>query len=120
MQDFRNLTAWRKAYELTLGVYRATVKFPAEERYGLSSQLRRAAASIAANIAEGCGRRGNTELRRFLEIAMGSASEVEFHLLLANDLAYLSPEVYATLHDQIVDCKRILSRLIVTLRSSPN
>lgn len=78
MRDFRGLSIWQKAYQLTLDVYRASRNFPKEELYGLTSQLRRSAASIPANIAEGCGRDGTAELGRFVQIAMGSASEVEF------------------------------------------
>ena|SRR5215467_5979134 len=90
MQNFRNLRVWGKAHDLTLRIYEVTRSFPREETYGLTSQIRRSAASIASNIAEGCGRTGKAELRRFLEIAMGSASEVEYQLLLAEDLGYLS------------------------------
>ena len=99
MQSFRDLKVWEKAHKLTLDVYRVTKAFPADERFGLTSQLRRACASIPANIAEGCGRSGGKELRRFLDIAMGSASEVEYHLLLARDLNYLSDEHYRPLHE---------------------
>jgi four helix bundle protein len=79
MKDFRDLKVWEKAHELTLSIYQATAGFPPEEKYGLSGQLRRAAASIPANIAEGCGRSGDRELGRFLQIAMGSASAFDFH-----------------------------------------
>ena len=86
MKDFRELQVWRKAHELTLAVYQITASFPREELYGLTAQLRRAGSSIAANLAEGCGRNGDAELARFCSIAMGSASELEYHLLLARDL----------------------------------
>ena len=86
MKDFRNLVVWQKSHKLTLDVYEATRKFPKEELYGLVSQLRRACSSIPCNIAEGCGRRGNGEFHRFLQIATGSASEVEYQLLLAHEL----------------------------------
>ena len=82
MKSFRDLQVWEKAHRLTLAVYSSTMEFPRDEQYGLTSQIRRASSSIAANIAEGCGRSGDGELRRFLEIAMGSASELEYHLLL--------------------------------------
>ena len=81
MQDFRDLQVWRRAHELTLACYQATRRYPQDERYGLSSQVRRCSASIAANIAEGCGYYGNAELHRFLQIAMGSTSELDYHLL---------------------------------------
>ncbi len=94
MKDFKSLKAWGKAHELTLRIYNATKSFPKDELFGLTSQLRRAGASIPANIAEGCGRNGDAELARFLSIAAGSASEVEYHLLLAHDLNYLSHAEY--------------------------
>ncbi|MHB2017325.1 MAG: four helix bundle protein [Candidatus Xenobia bacterium] len=74
MRDFRSLKVWQKSHQLTLAVYSATKGFPKDELYGLTSQVRRAAASIAANIAEGCRRNGSAELARFCHIAMGSAS----------------------------------------------
>jgi hypothetical protein len=79
VKGFRDLKVWEKAHQLTLQVYKATASFPKEEMFGLTSQIRRAAASIPANIAEGCGRSGDAELGRFLQIAMGSASELEYH-----------------------------------------
>jgi len=89
LKDFRDLQVWAKAHVLTLDIYRATVGFPKEETYGLTSQMRRCSASIAANIAEGCGRRGNGEFHKFLQISTGSASELEYHLLLARDLGFM-------------------------------
>jgi four helix bundle protein len=89
MKDFKELKVWSKAHALTLFVYGVTRTFPKDEIYGLTSQLRRSAASIAANIAEGCGRRSDGELARFLQIARGSASETEYNLLLARDLRLL-------------------------------
>ncbi len=88
MGDFRNLEVWRKAHGLTLAVYQATTSFPKEELYGLTSQIRRAAASIPANLCEGCGRNGNAEFARYCSIALGSANELEYHLLLAHDLNF--------------------------------
>jgi four helix bundle protein len=93
MRDFRELQVWHKAHKLTLDVYQGTKAFPREELYGLTSQVRRAAVSIGANIAEGAGKNSRPELARFLQIAMGSASELEYHLILARDLRYLAPEV---------------------------
>ena len=89
MEDFKELRVWAKAHELTLVIYQKTRGFPKEEMYGLTSQLRRAAVSVGANIAEGCGRRSDGEMKRFLQIARGSANEVEYHLLLAKDLRFL-------------------------------
>jgi len=97
LKDFRKLKVWEKSHDLTLVVYRATQAFPQHELYGLTSQIRRACASIPANIAEGCGRNGDPELARFLQIAMGSASELEYHLLLAHDLGLLNTVQYEPL-----------------------
>ena len=111
MKDFRNLTVWEKAHKLTLSVYAATSLSPREELYGLTSQLRRSSASIGANVAEGCGRTGNGEFHRFLQIAKGSASEVEYHLLLAKDLGFLQPDTYEKLNTDVVEVKRMLASL---------
>ncbi|MBI1257200.1 MAG: four helix bundle protein [Chloroflexi bacterium] len=116
MKDFRKLVVWEKAHRLTLSIYGATVPFPTEEVYGLTSQIRRAAASIPANIAEGCGRDGDTELARFLQIAMGSASELEYHLLLAHDLGFLADSVYSELDRNTTEVKRMLAAFIQNLR----
>ncbi len=109
MRDFRDLQVWQKAHCLTLEVYRATRSFPAEERYGLAAQLRRSAASIPTNIAEGCGRHGERELARFISIAAGSASETEYHLLLARDLEYLPPSMHEHLHGHTTEVKKMLA-----------
>lgn len=110
MKNFRDLKVWVMAHQLTL--YRATREFPREELYGLSSQMRRCAASIGANIAEGCGKRGNNELYRYLEIASGSASELEYHLLLAADLSYLHAEEYQKLNRQLISTRKMLTSLL--------
>lgn len=116
MKSFRGLAVWEKAHRLTLAVYSATRGFPREEQYGLTSQVRRAASSIPANIAEGCGRNGDNELRRFLEIAMGSASELEYHLLLAKDLQMLDEPRYSELNEQTCEVKRMLAAFIFKLK----
>ena len=103
MQNFKTLKVWEKSHELTLAVYKATANFPKDELYGLTSQIRRACASIPANIAEGCGRTGKAELARFLQVAMGSASELEYHLLLAHDLGLLRDGEYKLLENQAVE-----------------
>jgi len=97
MEDFKDLIVWTKAHRLTLAVYQRTRTFPKEEMYGLTSQVRRASASIGANIAEGCGRRSDAEMKLFLQIARGSASELECHLLRAKDLQFLAAEDYKDL-----------------------
>ena len=115
MRDFRQLKVWRKAHELTLATYRATRSFPKEELYGLTSQIRRACASIPANVAEGCGRTGGAEFARFLNIAMGSASELEYHLLLSNDLGLLDGKRHLELSAGVVEVKRMLTGFIQKL-----
>jgi four helix bundle protein len=117
MQDFRQLEVWQKAHRLTLAVYRATAAFPSSEQYGLTSQVRRASVSIPANIAEGCGRDGSPDLARFLQMAMGSASEVEYHLLLSKELGYLSVPASKQLTAEIVEVKRMLASLIKRVRA---
>jgi four helix bundle protein len=117
MRDFRQIRVWVKAHELTLEIYKITIRFPREELYGLTSQLRRSSASIPANIAEGYGRGGNVELARFLQIGMGSAYEVEYHALLARDLNLIETKNYQKLQNQIVEVKRMLAALLVKVRS---
>src|SRR6266536_1052085 len=92
MQDYKQLKAWQKSHSLVLRIYSATATFPEPERYGLTSQMRRAAASVPGNIAEGCGRGGNAELRQFLYTSLGSASGLEYFLLLVRDLRFLRSE----------------------------
>jgi four helix bundle protein len=117
MGEFQDLRVWRKAHELTLRVYRLTAEFPKYELYGLTSQLRRAAASVPANIAEGCGRGGDVELARFLRIALGSAHELQYHLLLARDIGYIEPHAYGPLSEANVEVRSMLVRLIQSLQS---
>ena len=115
MEDFKNLRVWEKAYELTLSVYQKTRTFPKEEMYGLTNQLRRAASSVGANIAEGCGRRSDPEMRRFLKIARGSANEVEYHLLLARDLQFLALNDFKELEAMVLEVQRMLASFVQRL-----
>ncbi len=117
MQDFRQLKVWVRAHELTLGVYRATNHFPKSELYGLVSQMRASSSSIATNIAEGCGRGSDAEMRRFLQIAMGSASELEYQILLAHDLTFLNPGDHQRLVSLVTESKRMLAALIKKLKA---
>jgi four helix bundle protein len=116
MQDFRELRVWEKAHALTLEIYRTTRSFPADELYGLSSQMRRAAVSIGANICEGCGRETRADFARFLQIATGSASELQYHLMLAHDLGYLATETGSHLMGNITEIKRMLTGFIQRLK----
>jgi four helix bundle protein len=111
MQDFRNLEVWNKAHDLTLDIYRMTESFPRTEVFGLSIQLRRGGASIATNLAEGCGR-AQGEFGRFLQIAFGSACEVEYQLLLSRDLQLITAEAYDGLNAKLLEVKRMLHGLL--------
>ena len=108
MRDFRELKVWEKAHSLALATYVATAAFPRDEQFGLTSQIRKSAASLPANIAEGYGRSGEAELARFMRIAAGSASEPEYHLLLAHDLGFLTNERHEALSTAVTEVKRML------------
>ena len=118
MKDFKQLKVWRKAHEMTLDTYRVTTAFPREEMYGLTSQLRRAAASVGANIAEGCGRRSDGEMCRFLQIARGSACEIEYHFLLARDLQFLDDKDFKSLTRRADELQRMLTGLMQSVRTA--
>ena len=117
MKDFKKLKVWEKSHHLALKVYGVTTKFPKEEVYGLTSQMRRSSISIPTNIAEGCGRNRETELNRFFEIAMGSASELEYLVLLARDLNFPGKEEWNPLINEITEIKRILASFIQKLKT---
>ena len=112
MREFRELKVWQKAHSFVLDLYRHTMGFPSEERFGLTSHLRKSATSIPSNIAEGCGRRSEKEFSRFLGIAAGSASETEYQLQLAHDLGYLTDGEYQHLSALVTEVKRMLYSLI--------
>jgi four helix bundle protein len=116
MKDFRKLTVWHKAHASAIAVYQATRAYPRDELYGLTSQTRRAAVSIAANIAEGCGRSTDADLARFLDIASGSANELEYHLLLAADLEFVPLKEHERLSAGVREVKRMLTSLTKRLR----
>jgi four helix bundle protein len=117
LKDFRKLKVWEMGHRLTLAVYKATVSFPKAELYGLTSQIRRSSVSIPANIAEGCGRAGDAEFGRFLQIAMGSASELEYHMLLAHDLGFLNDGDYNQLNEETTGVKKALTSFIRKLKA---
>jgi four helix bundle protein len=118
MRDFRELKVWEKAHQFTLEIYRITRDFPNDERFGLTAQIRRSAASVPTNIAEGCGRDSERELARFMSIAAGSASEAEYQLLLAHDLNYIQNEGFKNLHTLINEIKRMLNSFIQKLTAN--
>ncbi len=117
MKDYRSLAIWQSSHQLTLHVYRVTHGFPREEQFGLTSQLRRASASIAANIAEGCGRDGDAELKRFLNIALGSACELDYFILLARELSYLEADEHDALAASVLTLRRQLGAFIRRLKN---
>src|SRR5208282_5945713 len=108
MKDFHDLHVWERSHRLTLAIYSATLRFPREELYGLTSQIRRCAVSIGANIAEGCGKMGNNEFQRFLQIAAGSASQMDYESLLAKDF---NPD-YSRITDELLQIRKMLSSLL--------
>ncbi len=116
MQDFRKLLVWQKSHRVTLDLYRFTRGLPPDERFGLISQIRRAAVSVEANIAEGCGRGGSLDFARFLQQAMGSATELECHLLICKDLEMLHATEYTELTLKIVELKQMLVSLMERVR----
>lgn len=115
MRDFRELEVWHVSHAFTLDLYRVTAGFPKPELYRLVSQLRRAAVSIEANIAEGCGKKTSPDLARFLQIAFGSANETDCELLIARDLGYLKEDAYRRLTKQLGSIKRMLASFIATI-----
>lgn len=117
MQNYKDLKVWEKAYLFTLKVYQCTKMFPKEETYSLTNQIRRSSSSVLANIAEGCGKNSNSELTHFLNIALGSANESEYFLILSKDLLYLKEENYRMLFNLINEIKSMLIALINKVRA---
>jgi four helix bundle protein len=117
VQDFRKLAVWRESQDLAIAVYRATATFPRDERYGLTSQIRRCATSIPAVIAEGCGRGSNADLARFIQIAIGSSAELESHLLLARDLSLIEDPSHEPLSESVIRVRKMLITFLTRLRS---
>ena len=117
MKDVKTLKVWEKSHALALAVYRATGGFPQDERFGLVTQMRRACVSVPTSIAEGCGRGGDAELAQFLQIAMGSASELEYQLLLARDLGYLEETAHAPPAAEVAEVKQMLTAFIKRLKA---
>jgi four helix bundle protein len=117
MQNFRDLKVWSKAHAVTLLVYKETEGFPSSERYGLTSQMRRATVSIAANIAEGCGRGSDADFARFLQMALGSASELEYFTLLARDLGFFLQPIHDEITAAVQEVKRMLAALVTRLKA---
>ncbi len=115
MRNFQELSIWQKAHTLTLKVYLITKEFPKDELYGLISQMRRSSSSIPTNIAEGCGRNSDPELRRFLIISSGSCSELQYQLLLSKDLKFISEDVCKELSEQVIEIRKMIHSFIQKL-----
>lgn len=116
MQDFRKLKVWEKSHQLTIALFKISTAFPAEYNF-LINQMQRSAVSISANLAEGCGRGSDADFKRFVQIAMGSASELEYHLLLLKDLKLMDEKKYKIFNDKLIDIKRMLATLIQKLKA---
>ena len=108
MRDFRQVQVWEKSHQLTLTVYDVTKNYPREELFGLISQMRRSSASIATNIAEGCGRSSDADFARFLSMSSGSASELEYQIILSHDLKYIEEDQFYFMTNKIKEIKRML------------
>lgn len=119
MQDFRQLEVWKKDHRITIRIYAITRGFPQDERFGLVTQLRRACVSIGANLAEGCCRNTDKDFARFVDMSLGSASEVEYSLLPAHELGYIPDGDYQELNDDVQEVKRMLAGLNRRLRKTP-
>ena len=117
MRNYRDLIVWQRAHTLTMRLYDITARFPKNENYALTSQIRRAAASIGANLAEGCGRWTEGELNHFTLIAMGSANELDYHLFLASELKLIPRPGYQTLLTELTEIRRMLTSLKVRLKA---
>jgi four helix bundle protein len=118
MQDFKNLKVWQKSHVLLLEVYRAVESFPKEELFGLSRQLKEAALSIEANLAEGTGKSGDVDFKRFVSISLGSACELESHMIAARDLKFLASPAFERLNSMCQEVRRMLVALVRRLSAS--
>ena len=110
--DYRKLDVWRVADDVAVRVYTVTGGFPIAERFGLTSQMRRAAVSVPSNIAEGCGRNGRGDLRRFIQVALGSANELDYQLSLSTRLGYVESPVALELHGEITRVRQMLGSML--------
>ncbi len=120
MKDFRELKVWERSHQLVLDLYKVSLAFPKAEIYGLTNQIRRSAISIPANIAEGCGRDSQAELLRFFKIAMGSASELDYELMLARDLGWLDETNYSRISLELISIRKMLNALIQKIKIDNN
>lgn len=117
MKNFRNLNVWTKSHQLALNIYNVTKLFPKEELFGITSQIRRAALSIPTNISEGCGRGTDSDFARFIQMALGSACEVEYLLLFCRELDFIQSKDYEIFNNEIIEIKKSLTALLKKLRA---
>lgn len=117
MRDYRKIQVWSRAHQFVLAVYKLTESFPPKEQYGLTSQLRRAVLSVPTNISEGCGRSTEAEFSRFIDISHGSASEVDYLLLVSHDLGYIENQTYQGLYKELTEIRKMLTGLVKAVRS---
>jgi four helix bundle protein len=120
MRNYQDLQVWAKAHSLMLDLYKLSRAFPREEIYGVTSQLRRAAMSVGANLAEGCGRRTSAELARFVRIAMGSASELDYHLLICRDLGFMKTEDFQKSTKRLTEVRKMLFSFLTSIEDQIN
>jgi four helix bundle protein len=118
MQDYRKLRFWQRSHELVLQVYKLTANFPSDEKFGLISQVRRCAVSIPSNIAEGSSRSSDADFARFLYIAMGSAAELDYQLLLSHDLEFSPSNVYRELSQELNEIRKMLNAFTQRLKAN--
>lgn len=112
MRNYRDLQVWKKSHNVALDLYKVSQCFPREELYGMTSQIRRAAISIGANLAEGCGRQTSGELARFVRIAMGSASELDYHLLVSRDLGFMNDNDFSRITAGLTEVRKMLTAFL--------
>ena len=117
MRDFKKYTVWEQSHSLTLAIYQMTKSYPSDEKFGIISQMRRAASSIPTNIAEGCGKSSDKDFARFLNISFGSASELEYLLILSRDLEYISVNHFEKITGELISIKKQLYHLINKLNT---
>lgn len=120
IQSYKDLDAWKLSIRMTRFVYRASEKFPADERFGLTSQIRRASVSVASNIAEGWGRGSTSDYARFLRMARGSLYEVETQCVIARELGFMSEEIYEATDEVVSECGRVLGGLLRSIEKKTN
>lgn len=118
MRDFHKIDVWKRSHQLTVAIYKITETFPKNEIFGLTSQIRRAISSVPTNIAEGCGRNSDAELFNFLNIASGSAAEVEYQIVLSKELGYIAEPVATELANEIAEIRKMLGSYMRKLKAN--